>query len=170
MPDQLFNRRDLIAYFIVAATGALSNLLVATLLQEWFTISYKTALFTGYWFSFVVGYFLTRLFAFNARNTTQTRRQIVKFTLVSVLSCLITVYGSAILYDISKSWPGTFVFVIPFSVKEVNLNKLFSQIAAMGVSFFKQCAARITFGRVGWRGKGNLFARIAVFRLYLPIE
>lgn len=135
MPDQLFNRRDLIAYFIVAATGALSNLLVATLLQEWFTISYKSALFAGYWFSFVVGYFLTRLFAFNARNTTQSRRQIAKFTAVSILSCLITVYGSAILFDISKEWLGTFMFLIPFSVKEVNLNKLFSQVAAMGASF-----------------------------------
>lgn len=35
MSDQLFNRRDLIAYFIVAAIGALTNLLVATILQEW---------------------------------------------------------------------------------------------------------------------------------------
>ncbi|MCF0070158.1 GtrA family protein [Dyadobacter sp. CY261] len=135
MPDQLFNRRDLIAYFIVAATGALSNLLVATILQEWFTITYKSALFLGYWFSFLVGYFLTRLFAFNARNTTQSRRQIVKFILVSILSCLITVYGSAILFDISKQWIGILTFTIPFSVKEVNLNKLFSQIAAMGASF-----------------------------------
>ncbi|OJV14592.1 MAG: polysaccharide synthesis protein GtrA [Dyadobacter sp. 50-39] len=135
MPDQLFNRRDLVAYFAVAATGALTNLLVATILQEWFTISYKSALFAGYWFSFVVGYFLTRLFAFNAKNTTQTRRQIVKFTIVSVWSCLITVYGSTILYGISNQWLGTFTFLIPFSVKEVNLNKLFSQVAAMGASF-----------------------------------
>ncbi len=135
MADQLFNRRDLIAYFVVAATGALTNLLVATILQEWFPISYKSALFAGYWFSFIVGYFLTRLFAFNARNTTQTRRQIIKFILVSILSCLITVYGSAILYDFSKSWLGTRAFLIPFSVKEINLNKLFSQIAAMGASF-----------------------------------
>ncbi|MDR6805521.1 putative flippase GtrA [Dyadobacter sp. BE34] len=135
MADQLFNRRDLIAYFVVAATGALTNLLVATILQEWLPISYKSALFAGYWFSFIVGYFLTRLFAFNARNTTQTRRQIVKFIMVSILSCLITVYGSAILYDISRQWFGTFIFLIPFSVKEVNLNKLFSQIAAMGASF-----------------------------------
>ncbi|PSL22893.1 GtrA family protein [Dyadobacter jiangsuensis] len=135
MADQLFNRRDLFAYFIVAATGAFSNLLVATILQEWFTISYKSALFAGYWFSFVVGYFLTRLFAFNAKNTAQSRRQIVKFILVSILSCLITVYGSAILYELSKSWLGVFNFLIPFSVKEVNLNKLFSQVAAMGASF-----------------------------------
>jgi putative flippase GtrA len=135
MPDQLFNRRDLVAYFVVAATGALSNLLVATLLQEWFTISYKTALFAGYWFSFVVGYFLTRLFAFNAKNTTQTRRQITKFILVSILSCLITVYGSAFLFDISKKWIGLYYYLIPFSVKEVNMNKLLSQIGAMGASF-----------------------------------
>ena len=135
MSEQLFNRRDLLAYFVVAATGAFSNLLVATILQEWFTISYKSALFAGYWFSFVVGYFLTRLFAFNAKNTTQTRRQIVKFTLVSIWSCLITVYGSAILHDISSRWLGTFTFLIPFSVKEVNLNKLFSQVIAMGASF-----------------------------------
>ena len=135
MPDQLFNRRDLIAYFVVAATGALTNLLVATILQEWLTISYKSALFAGYWVSFIIGYFLTRLFAFNARNTSQTRRQIVKFIIVSIWSCLITVYGSAILYDISREWFGTFTFLIPFSVKEVNLNKLFSQVAAMGASF-----------------------------------
>lgn len=135
MSGQLFNRRDLIAYFVVAAIGALSNLLVATILQEWSTISYKAALFGGYWFSFIIGYFLTRLFAFNAKNTTQTRRQIVKFTLVSIWSCLITVYGSAILYDISNQWLGAFTFLIPFSVKEVNLNKLFSQVAAMGASF-----------------------------------
>jgi len=135
MPDQLFNRRDLIAYFVVAATGALTNLLVATILQEWLPVSYKSALFAGYWFSFFVGYFLTRLFAFNAKNTTQTRRQIVKFTLVSIWSCVITVYGSAILYNISNQWLGTFIFLIPFSVKEVNLNKLVSQIAAMSASF-----------------------------------
>lgn len=135
MSDQLFNRRDLIAYFIVAAIGALTNLLVATILQEWLPISYTSALFAGYWISFIVGYFLTRLFAFNAKNTTQTRRQIVKFTLVSIWSCLITVYGSAFLYGISKQCLGTFTFLIPYSVKEVNLNKLFSQVAAMGASF-----------------------------------
>ena len=61
MPDQLFNRRDLIAYFVVAATGALTNLLIAAILQEWFIISYKSALFAGYWFSFAVGCLLTRL-------------------------------------------------------------------------------------------------------------
>lgn len=152
MADQLFNRRDLIAYFAVAATGALSNLLVATLLQEWFTISYKAALFSGYWFSFVVGYFLTRLFAFNARNTTQTRRQIAKFILVSILSCFITVFGSELVYETSQSWLGTFNFLIPYSVKEVNLNKLFSQIAAMGASFLSNYILhkRFTFRDTGF--------------------
>lgn len=155
MPEQLFNRRDLIAYFVVAAVGALTNLLAATILQEWFPISYKSALFGGYWVSFVAGYFLTRLFAFNAKNTTQTRRQVIKFTLVSIWSCLITVYGSAILYDISKEWLGTFTFLIPFSVKEVNLNKLFSQIAAMCASFLSNYILhkQFTFRDTGFYGR-----------------
>lgn len=162
MSDQLFNRRDLLAYFVVAATGALTNLLVATILQEWLLISYKSALFAGYWFSFIVGYFLTRLFAFNAKNTAQTRRQIVKFILVSILSCLITVYGSAILYDFSKSWLGTCTFLIPFSVKEVNLNKLFSQIAAMGASFLSNYILhkQFTFRNTGFYDRLKRLLRI----------
>lgn len=162
MSDQLFNRRDLIAYFIVAATGALSNLLVTTLLQEWFTITYKSALFAGYWFSFIVGYFLTRLFAFNARNTSQTKRQALKFTAVSILSCLITVYGSEYLYLYSKEWAGTFVFVIPFSVKEVNLNKLFSQIASMGASFLSNYVLhkQFTFRDTGFYDRLKRMLRI----------
>lgn len=162
MSDQLFNRRDLLAYFVVAATGALTNLLVATILQEWLLISYKSALFAGYWFSFIVGYFLTRLFAFNAKNTAQTRRQIVKFILVSILSCLITVYGSAILYDFSKSWLGTFTFLIPFSVKEVNLNKLLSQIAAMGASFLSNYILhkQFTFRNTGFYDRLKRLLRI----------
>ena len=69
------------------------------------------------------------------KNTTQSKRQIVKYSMVSILSCLITVYGSAILYDLSNQRLGAFTFLIPFSVKEVNLNKLFSQVVAMGASF-----------------------------------
>ncbi len=136
MSNQLFNEARSHCLFYRRATGVpLSNLLVTTLLQEWFTITYKSALFAGYWFSFVVGYFLTRLFAFNAGNTSQTKRQAFKFTAVSILSCLITVYGSEYLYLYSKEWAGTFTFIIPFSVKEVNLNKLFSQIASSKPAF-----------------------------------
>ncbi|WP_234736223.1 GtrA family protein [Tellurirhabdus bombi] len=145
MEKQLFNQRDLIAYFIVAATGALLQLLVGTLLQDWFRVTYEQALLAGYVFSFFVGFVLTKLFAFNSKNSATTRREIVKFTLVSILSCIITVYGSSGLYDYSEANIGISMFVIPFSVKSVNLNKLVSHTIGMGLSFMSNYILHKTF-------------------------
>jgi putative flippase GtrA len=135
MASELFNRRDVLAYFIVAAIGASLQLIAGSILQDWFQLTYKEALLVGYIVAFVVGFFLTKLFAFNAKNSAQTKREAIKFTLVSILSCLITVYGSALLYDYSVSQFKPLTFLVPFSVKEVNVSKLASQVAGMGASF-----------------------------------
>lgn len=152
MASELFNRRDVIAYFIVAAIGASLQLIAGSLLQEWFQISYEQALFIGYVIAFFVGFFLTKLFAFNARNSAQTQREAVKFTIVSVISCLITVYGSSFLYDFSTQKFTLLTFVIPFSVKQVNVNKLIAQIIGMGLSFVSNYVLhkRFTFHNTGF--------------------
>ncbi|WP_020603101.1 GtrA family protein [Spirosoma spitsbergense] len=135
MASELFNRRDVIAYFIVAAIGASLQLIAGSLLQDWFLITYEQALLAGYLIAFLAGFFLTKLFAFNARNSAQTKREAVKFTMVSVLSCIITVYGSSIAYQYLASEFEQLTFLIPFSVKEVNVTKLISQLTGMGLSF-----------------------------------
>lgn len=135
MSSELFNRRDVLAYFVVAAIGASLQLIAGSLLQEWFQVTYLQALLIGYLIAFVVGFFLTKLFAFNAKNSAKTNREAIKFTLVSIVSCLITVYGSAFLYDYSTKRLALLTITIPYSVKLVNLNKLLSQIAGMGLSF-----------------------------------
>ena len=56
MPNKLFNSRDVIAYFIVAAIGALLQLIVGSLLQDWFQVTYQQALLAGYLVAFVVGF------------------------------------------------------------------------------------------------------------------
>lgn len=152
MTNTLFNRRDVIAYFIVAAIGATVQLIAGSLLQEWFQISYEQALFIGYLVAFVVGFVLTKLFAFNARNSAQTRREAVKFVLVSIISCLITVYGSSVLYDYSTTEFEQLSVFIPFSVKEVNLNKLMAQVMGMGLSFISNYILhkRFTFRNTGF--------------------
>jgi putative flippase GtrA len=152
MPGKLFNSRDVIAYFIVAAIGASIQLLAGSLLQEWFTVTYQQALLVGYLVAFVVGFFLTKLFAFNAKNSAQTKREVVKFTLVSAVSCLITVYGSTLIYDYSMSQFGTQSTLIPFSVKAVNVNKLIAQIGAMGLSFVSNYVLhkQFTFSHTGF--------------------
>lgn len=145
MDSGLFNRRDIIAYFIVAAIGASLQLVIGTLLQEWFQMTYEQALLIGYVVSFFVGFVLTKLFAFNAKNSAQTRREVAKFTLVSILSCLLTVYGSAGLYAYSISTMQTVTVVIPASVKVVNLNKLGAHTVGMGLSFVSNYILHKTF-------------------------
>ncbi len=145
MASGLFNRRDVIAYFIVAAIGASLQLIAGSLLQDWFQLSYQEALFVGYLVAFLAGFFLTKLFAFNAKNSAQTKREVVKFTLVSIISCFITVYGSSLLYDYSTSKFEMLTFLIPFSVKEVNLNKLASQLVGMGLSFINNYTLHKSF-------------------------
>jgi putative flippase GtrA len=145
MASGLFNRRDILAYFFVAATGASVQLLAGSLFQEWFKLTYQQALLAGYVIAFVVGFFLTKLFAFNNQNSTKTQREAVKFTLVSILSCLITVYGSSLIYSYSIDTFQLQTAVIPFSVKTVNVNKLVSHTTGMGLSFLNNYVLHKTF-------------------------
>jgi len=133
--DHLLNKRDIIAYFLVAATGALIQIIIGSISQEWFPITFRASLVLGYVAASVVGFFLTKIFAFSNKNPNKTRREMIKFLLVTILSFIITVYGSDALFLLSKSLLGEFTLVIPFSVKTVNLNKLASQVFCMGISF-----------------------------------
>ena len=155
MASELFNRRDVLAYFVVAAIGASLQLITGSFLQDWFQVSYKQALLAGYLVAFVAGFFLTKLFAFNAKNSAQTKREAIKFTLVSIISCLITVYGAVLLYDYSTRKFGLVTALIPFSVKEVNLTKLAAQIAGMGASFLSNYILhkQFTFRNTGFYEK-----------------
>ena len=152
MQNDLFNLRDLIAYFIVAGIGFLIQLLAGSILQDWFALSYQQALFIGYGLAFMSGFFLTRLFAFHARNSTQTRRQVFKFSLVAVISCLITVYGASTLYQLSVDLLGNIKGEVPHSQKLIDLNKFGSQVVAMGVSFISNYILhkRFTFADSGF--------------------
>ena len=145
MKDKLFNQKDLIAYFIVAAIGASLQIVVSSLLQEWFKVSYENGVLLGYISSFFIGFFLTKLLAFNAKNSAKTRREMVKFAMVSVISCLITVYGASALYNFSISQNGIYMFTLPGSVKTVNVNKLFSHTFGMGLSFISNYILHKTF-------------------------
>jgi putative flippase GtrA len=160
MKSELFNKKDVIAYFFVAAGGASINLLVGSVSQSWFSITYKEALILGYLIASVFGFFLTKIFAFNNKNTTKSRREMTKFSLVTILSFLISVYGANGLYLLSVRWLGETEMVLPYAVKTVQLNKLFSQVIAMGVSFLSNFILhkRFTFADTGFYERlKNLF-------------
>lgn len=152
MQHRLFNFRDLFAYFIVAGIGFLIQLIAGSLLQDWFLLSYRQALFIGYGIAFVSGFFLTKLFAFNNKNSTKNRRQAIKFSLVAIISCLITVYGASILYDLSAQLVGIVEVKIPGSLKSVNANQLAAQIVSMSLSFLSNYILhkKFTFADTGF--------------------
>jgi putative flippase GtrA len=152
MKDDLINIRDIIAYFLVAGTGVVIQLLVGSLSQEWFSISFKQSLILGYIMASVSGFFLTKLFAFSNRSPTKSRREMLKFTLVTLLSFIITVYGSNALFSIPESLFGVHIMHVPFSLKTVNVNQLLSQLCCMGISFFSNYALhkKFTFQNTGF--------------------
>jgi len=155
MASKLFNRKDVLTYFVVAAIGAVIQLIAGSLLQEWFQFTYQQALLVGYVVAFLVGFFLTKLFAFNAKNSAKTHQEAIKFTLVSIVSCLITVYGASFLYEYSIEQFELFMVLIPFSVKEINFNKLTAQLIGMGLSFLSNYILhkKFTFHNTGFYEK-----------------
>jgi putative flippase GtrA len=134
-PKNFFNRKDLFAYFLVAGFGAIIQLVCQSLLQDWFKISYAWSIQIAYQISLVVGFILTKMFAFDVRNTEKTKREMVKFIVVSQFSGLIMTFAAlSALAFFDYIHPEKHIF-LPHSNKDVHLNQLLSTIVGMGFSF-----------------------------------
>ena len=133
--SDLINKKDLIAYFLVAGRGAAVQLIAGSILRNTFHFSYSSAVSLAYLISFIVGFVLTKMFAFDARNTNQTRREMLKFMMVAVGSWGITVFFSVTSLKFVESTLGKNTITLPFSEKPMNLNELGCQVVGMGVSF-----------------------------------
>ncbi|MES2516562.1 MAG: GtrA family protein [Bacteroidota bacterium] len=131
----LINKKDLIAYFLVAGTGAAVQLIAGSILRNKFRFSYSSAVSLAYLISFIVGFVLTKMFAFDARNTNQTRREMLKFMMVAIGSWGITVFFSVTSLKFVEATLGQNSITLPFTSKPMNLNELGCQIAGMGFSF-----------------------------------
>ena len=133
--SSLFNRKDLIAYFIIAGIGAAIQLMAGGLLKDWFRMSYESTILPAYFTSLIVGFILTKLFAFNARQTKQTRREMIKFLLVATFSGFVTWFFSVIPYSIiARNYQDLFIH-IPYSFKRVNITQVGTTVNGMGFSF-----------------------------------
>ena len=131
--SKLLNKKDLIAYFLVAGTGAAVQLIAGSIISDY--VSFSSAVSLAYLISFVVGFVLTKMFAFDARNTNQTRREMLKFMMVATASWGITwFFAVGSLKYVEKTF-GNHLTTLPFIQKTINLNELGSQIIGMGVSF-----------------------------------
>lgn len=145
----LFNPKDIIVYFLIAGTGAAVQFATGSFFRNYY--DYFTSISLGYVVSFVVGFFLTKAFAFDARNTNKTRREMVKFGMVAVISYGITVGLAAVSLRIwHNSSPKDIIYNIPFSFlppkyREINITEASSTLVGMGFSFMSNYVLHKTF-------------------------
>lgn len=143
--SKFLNRKDLVAYFLVAGTGAVIQLVLSSLLQDWFGVSFLVSVGFSYLISLVVGFVLTKLFAFDARRSQQTNREMVKFVMVALFSGLVTVLAAGFADLVSSKFFSTYEYQIPFSHKDINVNQMVSYIFGMGCSFVSNYTLHKTF-------------------------
>jgi putative flippase GtrA len=143
--SKVFNAKDLIAYFLVAGTGAVIQLVSSSLIQDWFDISFQQSIWPSYLIALVVGFVLTKLFAFDARRTNQTNREMVKFLIVALFSGFVTDIATRLAYFVSSSYFQIYELQIPFSHKTVNMNEMLCYLFGMGCSFVSNYTLHKTF-------------------------
>ena len=144
----LFNIKDLVVYFLVAGTGAVVQLATGSFFRNYYGFTTSVAL--GYLVSSVVGFFLTKWFAFDARNTNKTRREMIKFGIVVFISFGITTGGATLVNIIFYSLFGQQTYKLPFQFlpagwQEININEVTATTIAMGFSFISNYILHKTF-------------------------
>jgi putative flippase GtrA len=144
----LFNLKDLIVYFLVAGTGVVVQFISGSFFRSYY--GYTTSVSLGYVVSFIVGFVLTKLFAFDARNSSKTRREMVKFGIVAFISWGITVGVSTLALGVINSiYPET-IYRLPISSlsdksRDIHVNEASALLIAMGFSFVSNFILHKTF-------------------------
>ena len=145
----LFNIKDLVVYFFVAGTGAAVQIVTGSFFRNY--TEYSTSVSLGYIVSAFVGFVLTKMFAFDARNTSKTKREMIKFGIVVIISYAITVGFATLTLNLFHSVnPNNYIIAIPFSwtpkkFNEINVTEATSTLVGMGFSFVSNFILHKTF-------------------------
>ena len=134
LEGKLARYKELISYFLIACSGVIIQLVVSSLTQNFFGFSFELSIATGYIIAFIIGFFLTKIFAFNQRHSKNSFREGVKFLIVSFFSGLITVKGAYYCKVLLDEW-GIFGAEQIIMNKNIDIAGLFSHFFGMGMSF-----------------------------------
>jgi putative flippase GtrA len=96
--------RNFAVYFLIACAGVTSNIISATFLRRQFEVGFGSSIVLGYLTGMVVGFVLTKLFAFNARNSGNVTREAIKFFLVSMVALTVTWIFSELILRVVNTW------------------------------------------------------------------
>jgi putative flippase GtrA len=88
---------------------------------------------------------MTKLFAFDARESKQTRREMIKFMMVATFSGFVTWGFSILPYHIIQTKYSDLLIQIPYSFKKVNVTQISTTLNGMGFSFVSNFVLHKTF-------------------------
>lgn len=134
LEGKLTRYKELISYFLIACSGVIIQLIVSSLTQNFFGFSFELSIATGYTIAFIIGFFLTKIFAFNQRHSKNSFREGMKFLLVSFISGFITVKGAYYCKYFLDEW-GIFGAEQIIMNKNIDIAGLVSHFFGMGMSF-----------------------------------
>ncbi|WP_165372145.1 GtrA family protein [Emticicia agri] len=134
LEGRLAKYKELISYFLIACSGVVIQLIVSSLTQNFFGFSFELSIATGYIVAFIIGFFLTKIFAFNQRHSKNSFREGIKFLLVSFISGFITVKGAYYCKYFLDEW-GVFGKEQLMFNKSIDIAGLISHFFGMGMSF-----------------------------------
>ncbi|UBM59427.1 GtrA family protein [Marinilongibacter aquaticus] len=148
-------RGEIISYFFVALAGVAVQLIVSSIAQRQFSVQYKNSVALGYAASVVTGFFLTKIFTFKSGQG-RTRRQILKYLLITTISGFITTYGAYYTKAILEAIFNQDFVISPFNYS-INVIELVSHITGMGFSFIFNFVGHkfFTFRTTGFYEKLN---------------
>ncbi len=117
--------RDFASFFLTALLGASVNFLSQIFYRQYF--DYVTSVLLGYLTATVVSFVPTKVFAFSAKNTGSTGREMVKFFLIAFVALGVQV----LVAKYTLEWVAN-----PFFPKiDIFLREKGAHVAGMGMSF-----------------------------------
>ena len=151
--------RNFAIYLGIACIGVASNLITATILRRSFNVNFGSSIVLGYLAGMVIGFFLTKAFAFNARNSGNATREAIKFFMVSMVALTVTWVFSELTLRGINSWflrfPNT-QSLIEALVMETSNN--FSDLSGFNISFaFIDRQLFANLGGIGFGFFANFF-------------
>jgi putative flippase GtrA len=150
--SELFNKRDVLAYFVVAATGAVVQIICAKYLFKVHGLGWEVSLTIAYYVALVVGFWLTKVFAFDAKQTQKTRREMVKYLAISSFAGGVMVAFANLTLDIINGYYPSANFLPQLRVVSDDPKELIAHVSGMGFSFVTNYVGHktITFKSTGF--------------------
>jgi len=96
------NIKGLVIYFAIAVVGASISLSSRFVFDDYLSLSYSLSVGLSYLLGMVWGFFMTKAFAFDAKKSGNTSRELIKYSIVAFSALGLTVITASVSLEFFK--------------------------------------------------------------------